>query len=220
MKARAGYAFVGLGLLAATSIVVFRRPEAKAPVSAAVRPELPASDGHGQDRQLAHLRAEVTSLKGQLVAIRTGLDDRVVQAKHPEPIVEDPSSDSAAAPTPEESRAQSALEWREHMERVAAAFVEEPVDRSWSKEKHEFLESRLRNDPVLNAAASGLECRSSTCRVELTGDPIDVNKQLPMFVHSLGETLPRAEAERIDQPDGQVTMVVYVKEHQTEPDEF
>lgn len=220
MKARAGYAFAGVALLAATSIVVFGMWDEKKHGATAVRSELQPNGAHGQDRQLAHLRAEISSLKGQLVAIRAGLDDRGAEAMQPEPTVEEPSSDQAVAPTPEEGRAQGAAEWREHMQQVSAAFVEEPVDKSWSAEKHQFVEARLRSDPVLNAVASEVECRSSTCRVELVGDPIDVNKQLPMFVHSLGQTLPRADAERIDHPDGRVTMVVYVSDHQAESEEY
>lgn len=173
-----------------------------------------AKDGPMQTGELPRLRAEIASLKTQIAAVQTGLAQTA--ARQSEHASDEPSRDPAVAPTPEQSRAESEAEWQVHMAEVAAAFAEEPVQKAWADEKQDFVEARLQTEATLSGAAGRVECRSRTCRVEFTGNPTDLNKDLPVFVHSLGQTLPSAQAERIEQPDGRVTMVLYVSD-QREP---
>jgi hypothetical protein len=160
------------------------------------------------------LKAEIASLQTRVAAIQASLAEKAA-ADTDEP--GEPSREPAVALTPEESRAQSDAEWQAHMLEVAAAFAEEPLEKAWATEKRELVESHLQGSPILSAAARGVECRSHTCRVELTGNHAEVNKEVGMFVHKLGAILPRAKAERIEEPNGQVTMVLYVSERREEP---
>jgi hypothetical protein len=92
-----------------------------------------------------------------------------------------------------------------------------PFRPAWRKKPPQKQTTEESPNPILSAAARGVECRSHTCRVELTGRHAEVNNELGMFVHKLGPVLPRAKAERIEEPDGQVTMVLYVSERKEEP---
>jgi hypothetical protein len=87
------------------------------------------------------------------------------------------------------------------------------------RRKQDFVEARLQNAALLNSAARRVECRARTCRAEFTGNSSDINGELPRVPSLPGQTLPSAQAERIEEPDGRVTMVLYVSDHQELPGE-
>lgn len=212
MNERMRYVSALVIVTAAVSVVAVASLESPAkPKASGAQPAPPANDSPLQTGDLPRLRAEIASLKTELAAVQAGLAQ--TPAREAEPPSEEPSRDPARA-TPEESRAESEAEWQLHMAEVADAFAEEPVHKAWADEKQEFVEARLQNEALLSGAVGRVECRSRTCRVEFTGNSSDVNKELPEFVHSLGQTLPSAQAERIEEPDGRVTMVLYVSDHE------
>ncbi|HTV24889.1 MAG TPA: hypothetical protein VMG12_39620 [Polyangiaceae bacterium] len=221
MNERVKYASALVIAIAAVSVVAFGRLETpangKAARSLVAQPTVPGNASPPPTGDLSRLGAEVASLQAQLAAVQSGLAQRA--AAEAEARSEEPSRDPAVAPTPEESRAESEAQWQVHMAEVAADFAEEPVQKAWADEKQEFVEAQLQNQATLNGAAGRVECRSRSCRVAFTGNSTDLNKDLPLFVHSLGDTLPSAQAERIDEPDGRVTMVLYVSDNQEQPGE-
>jgi hypothetical protein len=207
-------AIVLLAAISLGSFTMLASPPAQEEAHATRAQPEPLVEKRREDR----LKAEVASLETRVAAIQASLVEKAAaDTDEPGEPGEEPSREPAAALTPQESRAQSDAEWQAHMLEVAAAFEEEPLEKAWAVEKRELVESHLEGNPILNAAARNVECRSHTCRVELTGKHAEVNNELGMFVHKLGPVLPRAKAERIEEPDGQVTMVLYVSERKEQP---
>lgn len=66
----------------------------------------------------------------------------------------------------------------------------------------------------LRQMAKGVECRSSTCRVELTDDGSGkLASILPMFAMRVGQQLPSVDARRIGDASGAATLVLYMSRH-------
>jgi hypothetical protein len=159
-----------------------------------------------QTTQVPRMQTELASVKAQLSAIKTHLATRSSAG-------EEAAAAEEEAPqlSPEEQRANEARAWKEHMAKVAAAFNAEPVDPQWASATSETVETAIKANAVIAAAAGDVQCRSQTCRVEITKSAEgDVDKQLPMFVHELGSTLPYGKADRIENSDGTTSLALYL----------
>ena len=111
----------------------------------------------------------------------------------------------------EEERAKGELAWEEHVAAVAASFARETRDQRWSNEVGESLRAAFGSEELAAATVQGIDCRTSTCRVEVQDDG---SGKLPMIVPMLAvqmaESLPNLVAEHIDQPNGKMMMVLYM----------
>ena len=73
------------------------------------------------------------------------------------------------------------------------------------------LTTAIQKNPVIQAAIGNVDCRSRTCRVEISDDGSGkLDKQLPLFVQSVGKTLPNMQAERVGERSGPSMMVLYL----------
>jgi hypothetical protein len=153
------------------------------------------------------MRAELGLGEGQLRALR----EQVAERKAPEapPPVEAPEPPDEASI--QEQRKESARHWKEHMADVSAAFESEPLDHSFAPVAQAALATAIQKNPVVQAAVGNVDCRSRTCRVEVSDDGSGkLDKQLPLFVQSVGETLPYMQAERVGDRSGPSKMVLYL----------
>lgn len=156
----------------------------------------------------ARLQTELTSVKAQLAAIKTQLATR---ASAGEERSREIAEEELPTATPEQQRADDARAWKEHMAKVAQAFEAEALDPRWASVTGETVENAVLADPVISAAAGEVQCRSKTCRIEITMDTAGaVDKQLPLFVHGLGGTLPFGQADRIENSDGTISLALYL----------
>jgi hypothetical protein len=211
--------WIGLAVVAALGVVLAfqawpvarsKRGAGREPVSVAGVVDAPRRTCDGSAEAI-RVRQELTEVKAQL----SELQETVAAKQAPE---EPP--DEYAQMTRQERRDYHDQKWREHMAEVAAAFELEPRDPSWSATAKQALESALAREPVLQQVAGKIDCRSSTCRLEVSRDADGkVDKQLLPMLNTLAETLPEMEAKETT-IDGKSTYTLYLKDsrrRQAEP---
>ena len=116
----------------------------------------------------------------------------------------------APPPSMSEQIERDKAEWAGHMTEVEADFEAEPRDARWAQETASLLSARASSDAVMRTAVKRIECRSSTCRVEMVDDQKGpFTRQLPLFVQSIGTVFPLAEVRTVENADGTRTLSVY-----------
>ena len=141
----------------------------------------------GLERQLTELKAEQTS-----------------EASKPEGAAEQ------RAPTLEQRDAAKAR-WRSHMADVHERFLTQERDSGWARQTTAQLRDTIAEDPALSGALREVECRSTICRVQLLDDrSAGFAEHLPLYINGLGETLPVAEIDYVDNADGTRSTSVYL----------
>jgi len=158
---------------------------------------------------------EISRLKGELVALRSqvaALHGEMLVAKEQ---IKSDCTDRAAKDdrTPEQINADDDRRHREYMAGVSQAFRQEPVEPRWAAQVGATLRQSITGNSVIRDFARDVECRSRTCRVVLEENSANfdkLNKQLPAFVLSIGETLPSVAAEHTQDGNGSGTVVLYM----------
>lgn len=155
-----------------------------------------ATDSNAQSSQatrdeLAALQAQIDRLRAQQTAQRLTADNPPVDAKRG--IEED---------------------HRRHLAYVAgvqAAFRQERVDPAWSPIASSRIRDAISHNEAMRGAMRNVECRSSTCRVEISNDAGGAaNKNLPMLLQQFSDLLPRTVAQSVVNASGQTEMVLYL----------
>lgn len=212
--------WIGLSVMAALGVVLAllawpvsrsqrgpgagRKPVSVAPVAN------PVGRSYDGSAEAIRVRQELTEVKAQLNELQGTVASRQAAEQQP---------DDYAQLTHQERRAYHDQKWREHMANVAAAFEVEPRDPSWATVAKQALESALAREPVLRELAGDIDCRTSTCRLDLRRDADGkVDKQLPVMLNTLWETLPEMEAKEAT-VDGQSTYTLYLKDSKRRPAE-
>jgi hypothetical protein len=157
--------------------------------------------------------AELAELRQQMARLKTEMrswDERSAAADPDKAAV----GAAAAAKDPRIDPEARAAEERKHKEYVAgveAEFRNEATNPRWSSATSSIVQTAIAGDNDLRPLARGVECRSRTCRVEITDDGSrKLNKILPMFVLQVGRDLPNVVFDRIEQSGGAATMVLYM----------
>jgi len=110
-----------------------------------------------------------------------------------------------------DTRAEHERAYRAYMAGVDAAFRAEPIDPAWSSAASSLVRTALSGDSDLRRLLRNVECHSRTCRVELADDgPGKLGVLLPMFAQQVGDQLPSVVADRIANPAGVATIVLYM----------
>jgi hypothetical protein len=152
----------------------------------------PANDRAMQDR-LQLLEARIAGLQQQLA-------ERGQAAPPAAPTASAPILDRAA----DEARAQ------EHIRQVEADFEAESRDPHWARETAADFEGVVAHNDRLKGAFQNIECRSSTCRVEMLDDRSkEFTLQLSELARTVGPNLPTMNGERKTRPDGTAVAVFY-----------
>jgi hypothetical protein len=116
----------------------------------------------------------------------------------------------------EARRAESEALMRAHLSAVAANHGSEARDQRWSNDVSASLQAALSTEELAGTDVQSIDCRTTTCRIELQDDGSgDLPAKLPMLAVQMAGSLPNMVAERIDQPDGQMTVVVYLSRPST-----
>jgi hypothetical protein len=189
-------------LVVGLSIAVYRavRVSAEPATSAAAAPRrLPATGT--ESPEVSELRQELFRLRHQVYAQgqRLATDSSRPQAAAP------------AEPPGPEARAEAERKRKDYVAGIDAAFRKEVRDPQWSTATTSTVQSALAADDELRPLGRGVECRSQTCRVEITDDGSgSLGKLLPMFVHHVGPALPTMTADRVVDGSGGATMVLYL----------
>ena len=153
-------------------------------------------------RRLEQLTAEVAELREEVARLRSGAKD----------------DDKAPMPEAELSPEEAKALWDDRMSLVEAGFNDEPTDSRWAGEVRTKIEAALAAYPPLRAAARSTECRSRTCRVELSTDAQgSLSDDISALTSALGEQLPTVMYDSIDEPGGRQTQVLYFTRDQADP---
>jgi hypothetical protein len=202
-------------LHSATEVADTERPSADArqpidPTGEGPRiPRAPATPIAGaataESAELAELRQEVARLRRQMPAQR----ERQAAAQPAGPNGQAPAAE--ARRMHRDTRAEREAKVREYMAGVDTAFRKEATDPQWSSATSSVIHAALVADNDLRPLAGGVECRSRTCRVEITDDGSGkLGKLLPMFAQQVGQELPSVVADRVETARGVATMVLYM----------
>lgn len=102
---------------------------------------------------------------------------------------------------------------REELDAIETDFRRESVNARWRSESAAAIEEALAGIGEIQGAARTLECRSQTCRVELSGDKSALNDFMPEFALRVGALLPGITADQIEHGDGTTTLILYLSRH-------
>jgi hypothetical protein len=191
------------GLLVAATVwkVVDRAPKRGAQRVIATEQQLPesaASDARATEDRLNRLQAQVGELRQQLAI------EQLAKASAQVP-VSPPPVESA---TPDRAAEQRRLE--EHMQGIVADFEAESRDANWARDRTEEFQKSFARGSLLKKAVQSLDCRSTTCRVEMLDDrSADFFKELNDMVSIIGRSLPTMAGQRVTRPDGTAVAVYF-----------
>ena len=159
-------------------------------------------------KQVALLRREVSSVQQQVD--EQGRTGTVVAPGREEDPTNDPRINPAARAAAERAR-------QEQMAVIEANFRQEPTDRGWSSEAAGAVQEALASDETVQTALRNLECRSSTCRVEMADDDTGESaKVMPILLQQLAETLPNVTANQVDDSAGGKRTILYMSRESNE----
>jgi hypothetical protein len=193
------FAVASTAVVTATLVSTRARSAAVAPASTADPIVSPSGEG-GNERlagQMAALQAQVNELKGRADTPAPGAGAAPKPAAPDEP------------PLPvAEQRAREEEFRRKVMDGVEADFRKEVPDAKFAATAGAALEAALRADEV-HLTARNVECRATSCRVELGDDgSMATQESLERLAPLLGPTLPTMQISRLDDEGGR-RMVVY-----------
>lgn len=92
-----------------------------------------------------------------------------------------------------------------------SAFRNEKDDAHWSSDAVSQVRAALdQADPALRGQVRSIECRSTSCRVEVNSDAsLALDRSLPAISSGLVNSMPNMSAARLDQGDGREATVLY-----------
>jgi hypothetical protein len=156
---------------------------------------------------LATLTRQVDSLKAEVLELRhqPSAQSSPVPSRADGPHAADVRSDSSG-------REEEAAGMRQaQMDKIDAAFRRQAVDQSWSANTTSAIHDVLNSTEGGGLQAENIDCRSSSCRVELHDDGSGrLSKSLPLVALQLAGSMPTITANTIPQGDGTSNVVLYM----------
>jgi hypothetical protein len=199
--------FGAVAILAVVCAVVYRgRPGASAAKVATPSEGLDRVESNQGERETADLRRRLAVLTGQVGALRLEVQARA--GAHDEKPARDPGRPSRDP----EALAKHEQALREHAARLESVFRNEAADPRWSAAAAATVVAALDADDVAIGPARRIECRSSTCRVEIADDA-RTNGVMPALALKVAGSLNRMSASHADGPGGK-TLVLYLSRGQ------
>jgi hypothetical protein len=194
-------------------IVLTSSDEEAGASSAGIGSDRPAEKQH---EEIAALREEMALLRAEVSALQRW---RRVQQRAATVVAPGKADDPAKDPrTDPAAHAAAERERQKQMEVVETNFRQEAADPRWSFEAEGAVQAALASDEVVQNTLLGLECRSQTCRLELADDDMgELAKVMPLFLHQLGQTLPSATANYVDDGHGGKIMILYMSREANAP---
>lgn len=158
-------------------------------------------------------RAELEALAVQVLALRNE-----VAALRSERGSQSPASHDRApndSPTPVREGESSEEEWMKAREvamtELQAEFSTEVRDGKWSSAMSSSIRQSADKDDIVKRALRDVDCRSTTCRVELVADgSVSFNEALTPFAMSLSASLPTIQFDHTTDTTGQKIVVLYL----------
>jgi hypothetical protein len=175
-------------------VVAFAQPSAFTPGHAASASSLDS---------LVALRQEVELLRREVREIRDQVS-RMPGAAQAAAAPPDPRVDPVA-------RQEAQQAERQRIASAESAFQGERRDASWSQDQAAAIRSSFAQaGDGMSALVRSIDCRSQTCRVEISGTGPALGQDLPMLLTQLGGSLSHMTAGQVDQGDGTEATVLYL----------
>jgi hypothetical protein len=103
------------------------------------------------------------------------------------------------------------LQFQHHLIEIGAQFTREDLDQRWANDTGIALEGALASEELKTLAVRNIDCRTKTCRIEVEDDGDSTTLgALPFLAMRMADTLPNMVSQRVDQPDGRATVVLYM----------
>jgi hypothetical protein len=148
-------------------------------------------------REVAELKASLVKLQGELSALRAD--------KEPE------QASAQADELSPETLARLQAEREEYMAAVEHRFEREPRDEKWAAETVQRIRETLEAEPIMLAALRGIDCRSSSCRMEIGDDgSAKFAEEFPVMMHHMGAVLPEVDFAQLESGDASKVHVMYM----------
>ncbi|MGR8978621.1 MAG: hypothetical protein ACU84H_00815 [Gammaproteobacteria bacterium] len=124
----------------------------------------------------------------------------------------DPGDDDFEQMLRERNEATARLQAQrlEQFAAIESVFASESPDPNWSGETSAWMRQTLADKDIGKINASNAECRTSLCRLEINIDNRSSDQTSMMLAHKLGDRLPRAEYDKIDEGNGTTTVILYL----------
>jgi len=162
---------------------------------------------------LAALTGEIDALKAEVLALRHQLpaQSSSIASRADRPPAPDVRSDQSAREEEAATRQEEAATRQAQMEKIDAAFRRQTIDQSWSANTTSAIHDALNSPEDGALQAENIDCRSSSCRVELHDDGTGrLSKSLPIVALQLAGSMPTVTADTIPQEDGTSNVVLYM----------
>ncbi|HTE56767.1 MAG TPA: hypothetical protein VK698_38200 [Kofleriaceae bacterium] len=152
---------------------------------------------------MTRMRTQVAVLQAQVA----GLRDQVAAGPAP-------TADQAAAEvvvSDADRRAEGDRRQAAYIAGIEAAFAREVVDPGWSPAISKRVWAAIDGIDVMRGATRGVECRATSCRVEVQDDGSGaLSKGLPLFAQQFADALPRMAGQVVRDESGPTGMVLYL----------
>ena len=185
----------------------FRPMAAHTQSSAAVQSAVPRGEQNNTQPSTAELQEQVRQLTLAVGALRQqGLSAAVA----PQVATEQESAPPNIIPS-SEAKARAREEHEERIADVEAAFRKEGHDPRWSTPTEADIRDAVSGANLTQGALQEIQCRSATCRVELTvQDPAAFSREMPKLIGRLPEGLHGSAMDFVDNPRGGHTGILYL----------
>jgi hypothetical protein len=185
-------------------------PQTASPVATNTQSRILPASGNGgtpplsSEANLGELRQQVTLLRREVRDQREQVA-RIPRTRDVAAIAPDPRTDPVA-------RQEAQQTERMRIATSEAAFQGERGDGRWAQATTSAIQAALTQvDDAVRGQVRSIECRSTSCRVEINAGANDsLAQELPLVIAQLGQTLPHMTAGQIDQGDGRQATVLYL----------
>lgn len=186
---------------------------------AATSPPARSETSQTNDRDVTRLSEQVGALARQLTALQSQLAQQGQAASKQS---QEGAKKEMEAPTDpkeiEAIRAADAERRRTFIAGLAQSFAEEKTDVRWAGYASSQISAAFEGDATLRAFAHKIDCRTQTCRVEITDNSGgQLSSRLPLLALGVASVLPSIAADRVDQGNGAGTMVLYMSSRPMAP---
>jgi hypothetical protein len=174
---------------------------------AAVQSAVPRGEQNNTQPSTSELQEQVRQLTLAVGALR---QQGLAAAVAPPAATEQESAPPNIVPS-SESKARAREEHEERIADVEAAFRNEGHDPRWSAPTEADIREAVSGANLTQGALQGIQCRSATCRVELTvQDPAAFSREMPNLIGRLPERLHGSAMDFVDNPRGGHTGILYL----------
>lgn len=163
-------------------------------------------------QEVSRIDSEISSLRQQLFSLSTDIKKNAQHAESESLAGE--GKKKAVDMEHQKENADKAHQAR--LDALESSFRNEREDPRWSSATLSMLQSTVNNDEGLRASTRHIECRSKTCRVEISDRaPEKVSESIGALMKQAEQTLPSISASQVDEGDGTLTTVLFLSREST-----